>query len=110
MRQQLAAEQAALAGMRRSREAFVAVWAERRARSGAARTVQRRFRAWRLARLLTRTSLDAKVQHSPPLASCVRSPLRAPTPGGNAHFDSAVCICSLHETAFMLSRAHVWDR
>ncbi len=62
---QLGAEQRAGAGMRRARDAFVAVWSARRARSGAARAIQRTFRGWRLRRLLARTSLDAKARCPP---------------------------------------------
>ncbi len=57
----LVKEQQALAGMQRSRQAFLAVWEASRRRSRAARIIQRHFRASRFARLIARTDMDAKV-------------------------------------------------
>ena len=85
----LVKEQQAVAGARRSREAFLAVWAAHRARSGAARTVQRHFRAWRVRRLLAQTSLDARVR-----AQGVEGLLASGTQGiRHARSRPSVCMC-----------------
>ncbi|KAK9904052.1 hypothetical protein WJX75_003480 [Coccomyxa subellipsoidea] len=60
MKGRLVKEEQALGGMQRSRQAFLAVWQANRRRSGAARVIQRHFRASRVARLLRRTDQDAK--------------------------------------------------
>ncbi|CAL8470663.1 g10205 [Coccomyxa elongata] len=60
MKGRLVKEQQALAGMQRSRQAFLAVWEASRRRSRAARIIQRHFRAYRVARLIARTDMDAK--------------------------------------------------
>ena len=64
MKGRLVKEEQALGGMQRSRQAFLAVWQANRRRSGAARVIQRHFRASRVARLLRRTDQDAKVSLS----------------------------------------------
>ncbi len=61
MKGRLVKEEQALAGMQRSRQAFLAVWEASRRRSRAARIIQRHFRAYRVARLIARTDMDAKV-------------------------------------------------
>ena len=61
MKGHLVKAEQSLAGMQRSRQAFLAVWQANRRRSGAARVIQRHFRASRVARLLKRTDQDAKV-------------------------------------------------
>lgn len=62
MKGELVKEQQHSAGLQRSRAAFVAVWRRNRMRSGAARLIQRHFRARRLHQLLARTQLNAKVR------------------------------------------------
>lgn len=76
MKGRLVKEQQMLAGMQRSRQAFLAVWEANRRRSGAARVIQRHFRASRVARLLKRTNLDAKVSllHCVPVFMCAARP------------------------------------
>ena len=61
MKGELVKEQQRSAGLERSRAAFVAAWRGNRMRSGAARTIQRHFRARRVLQLLDRTRLNAKV-------------------------------------------------
>ena len=61
MKGELVKEQQRSAGLERSRAAFVAVWRGNRMRSGAARAIQRHFRARRMLQLLDRTRLNAKV-------------------------------------------------
>lgn len=61
MKGRVVKEQQALAGMERSRAAFLDVWEANRRRSGAARVIQRHYRAHRIACLLRRTNADAKV-------------------------------------------------
>ena len=65
MKGELVKEQQRSAGMERSRAAFLAAWRENRLRSGAARIIQRQFRAQRVRQLLNRTHLNAKVKLSP---------------------------------------------
>ena len=65
MKGELMKEQQRSAGMERSRAAFLAAWRENRLRSGAARVIQRHFRARRMRQLLSRTRLNAKVQLCP---------------------------------------------
>ena len=62
MKGELVKEQQRSAGLERSRAAFMAVWRGNRMRSGAARTIQRHFRARRILQLLDRTRLNAKVR------------------------------------------------
>ena len=62
MKGELVKEQQRSAGLERSWAAFVAVWHGNRMRSGAARTIQRHFRAQRIHQLLDHTRLNAKVR------------------------------------------------
>lgn len=64
MKGELVKEQQRSAGMERSRRAFLAAWRENRTRSGAARLIQRHFRARRMRQLLNRTHFNAKVKLS----------------------------------------------
>ena len=64
MKGELVKEEQQSAGLQRSRTAFLAVWRRNRMRSGAARLIQRHFRARRLHKLLARTQLNAKVRLS----------------------------------------------
>ena len=66
MKGELVKEQQRSAGLERSRAAFVAAWRGNRMRSGAARTIQRHFRARRMLQLLDRTRLNAKVSQAAP--------------------------------------------
>jgi hypothetical protein len=61
MKGELVKEQQRSAGLERARAAFLAAWREKRLRSGAARVIQRHFRARRMRQLLSRTRLNAKV-------------------------------------------------
>lgn len=60
MKGELVKEQQRSAGAERARAAFLAAWRENRKRGGAARTIQRHFRARRVRRLLARTTFNAK--------------------------------------------------
>lgn len=64
MKGEVVKEQQRSAGMERSRAAFLAAWRENRMRSGAARLIQRHFRARRMRQLLSRTYINAKVRLS----------------------------------------------
>ena len=66
MKGELVKEQQRSAGLERSWAAFVAEWHGNRMRSGAARTIQRHFRARRMLQLLDRTRLNAKVSQAAP--------------------------------------------
>ena len=66
MKGKLVKEQQRSAGLERSRAAFVAAWRGNRMRSGAARTIQRHFRARRMLQLLDRTRLNVKVSLAAP--------------------------------------------
>ena len=70
MKGELVKEQQRSAGLERSRAVFLSVWRENRRRSGAARLIQRRYRAQRLHQLLARTQLNAKVRL---WCTCVKS-------------------------------------
>ena len=70
MKGELVKEQQRSVGMERSRAAFLGAWRENRLRSGAARVIQRQFRAQRVRQLLNRTRLNAKVKLSPYICAC----------------------------------------
>lgn len=85
MKGRLVKEQQALAGMQRSRQAFLAVWEASRRRSRAARIIQRHFRAYRVARLIRRTDMDAKVAPPTTLLMSLFDP-------GPLHVQCVVCL------------------
>jgi hypothetical protein len=64
----LAREEGRTAAAARSRAALVSVWAANRRRGGAARTVQRAWRAWRVRGLLQQGRSAAQARAPP----CIR--------------------------------------